>query len=88
MMKQFLVLPGMQTFQQGNFVDWADEFLQKNAATQNYSLGVSGGNEKTKGYISFNYTDENGQYRGDQYKLFATTMRLDHKVKKWITIGS
>jgi TonB-linked SusC/RagA family outer membrane protein len=76
-----------QTFKQGSFVDWADEFLRKNAATQNYSLGVSGGNEVTKGYISFNYTDENGQYRGDQYKLFTTSMRIDHKVKKWITIG-
>lgn len=77
-----------QTFQQGSFVDWADLFLRDNASTSNYSIGISGGNDKTKGYISFNYTDENGQYRGDQYKLFATTMRLDHQVKKWITIGT
>jgi hypothetical protein len=76
------------TFKKGQFVDWADVFLQKNAATQNYSLGVSGGNEATKGYISLNYTDEKGQYRGDEYKLFTTSMRIDHKVKKWITIGS
>ncbi len=76
------------TFQKGDFVDWADVFLQKNAATQNYSLGVSGGNDRTKGYISFNYTDEKGQYRGDQYKLFTTSMRVDHKVKQWISIGT
>jgi TonB-linked SusC/RagA family outer membrane protein len=76
------------TFQKGEFVDWADIFLQKNAATQNYSLGVSGGNDRTKGYISFNYTNEKGQYRGDDYKLFTTSMRIDHKVKQWITIGS
>ena len=77
-----------QTFKQGEFVDWADVFLQKNAATQNYSLSVAGGSDKTKGYISFNYTDEMGQYRGDQYKLFSTSMRLDHKVKNWITLGA
>src|SRR5262249_32944502 len=77
-----------QLFQQGQFVDWADVFLRDNAGTQNYSLSVSGGNEKTKGYISFNYTDENGQYRGDEYKLFSTTMRIDHQVRKFITIGS
>src|SRR5258705_2432201 len=58
-----------QIFKEGAFVDWADVFLRKNAATQNYSLGVSGGNDRTKGYISFNYTDEHGQYRGDDYKL-------------------
>src|SRR4029079_189645 len=27
------------------------------------------------------------QYRGDEYKLFTTSMRLDHKVKKWLTLG-
>lgn len=75
------------TLKEGNFVNWTDAFLRKNAATQNYSLGVSGGNDKTKGYISFNYTDENGQYTGDQYKLFTTSMRIEHKVKDWITMG-
>src|ERR1043165_4503722 len=43
-----------QAFQEGQFTDWAKLFLRKDAATQNYSLGVSGGNEVTKGYISFN----------------------------------
>lgn len=77
-----------QTFQEGKFVNWADEFLRKNVSTQNYSLSVAGGNSTTKGYISFNYTDENGQYRGDQYKLFSTNMRIDHKVRNWLTVGS
>jgi len=76
------------TYQEGKFVDWADLFLQKNSVTQNYSLSVAGGNEKTKGYVSFNYTKEKGQYRGDEYKLFATTMRLDHQAKKWLSIGT
>jgi TonB-linked SusC/RagA family outer membrane protein len=75
-------------FQQGNYVDWAKEFLQTSASTQNYSLSVSGGNEATKGYISFNYTDEKGQYKGDQFKLYSTNMRIEHNVKKWLSIGS
>lgn len=77
-----------QTFKEGNFVDWADVFLQKNAGTQNYSLGVSGGNNVTRGYLSVNYTDEKGQYRGDAYKLFSTSMRIDHKIKNWLTVGA
>jgi TonB-linked SusC/RagA family outer membrane protein len=75
-------------FKEGKFVNWADVFLQKSAATQNYSLSVSGGNDKTKGYVSFNYTDENGQYKGDDYKLYSTIIRVDHTPKKWVTIGS
>ena len=76
------------TFQEGKFVNWADEFLRKNSATQNYSLSVAGGNDKTKGYISLNYTNEIGQYRGDDYKLYATTMRIDHQARKWLAIGN
>lgn len=76
------------TFKEGQFVNWADLFLQKSAATQNYSLNVSGGNERTKGYVSFNYTDETGQYKGDRYELFSTSMRIDHEVRKWLSIGS
>ncbi|MES2775555.1 MAG: TonB-dependent receptor [Bacteroidota bacterium] len=76
------------TFQQGQFTDWADLFLRDNATTQNYSLSVAGGNDKTKAYISFNYTNEKGQYSGDDFKLFATTMRIDHQAKKWLTMGS
>ncbi len=75
-------------YKEGKFVNWTNEFLQKSASTQNYSLGVSGGNESTKGYISFNYTDEMGQYKGDEYKLYSTNMRVDHNVKKWLSIGS
>ena len=54
-------------FKDKSFIDWADLFLRDNAATQNYSLSVSGGNDVTKGYVSFNYSDENGLYEGDQY---------------------
>jgi TonB-linked SusC/RagA family outer membrane protein len=79
--------PRYNIFKEGSFVDWADVFLRDNAATQNYSLSVSGGNNVTKGYISFNFADENGQYIGDQYKLYTTSMRLDHKVRNWISIG-
>jgi TonB-linked SusC/RagA family outer membrane protein len=75
-------------FKEGQFVNWANEFMRRDAATQNYSLAVSGGNNVTKGYISANYTDENGQYRGDAYKLFTTNMRIDHKVKNWLTMGA
>ncbi len=75
-------------FKEGKYVDWVKEFMQTRASTQNYSLAVSGGNEATKGYISFNYIDERGQYKGDEYKLYSTNMRLDHNVKKWLTIGS
>lgn len=75
-------------YQQNQFVDWSNVFLRKNPSTQNYSLAVSGGTEKTKAYVSFNYQKENGQYTGDDYKNYSTNIRIDHKIKNWISIGA
>ncbi len=75
-------------YQSGQFVDWANTLLQKNPTTQNYSLAVSGGTEATKAYVSFNLQNETGQYRGDDYKQYSTSMHLDHKVKPWLSIGA
>ncbi|SMC39917.1 SusC/RagA family TonB-linked outer membrane protein [Pedobacter africanus] len=75
-------------FNEGNFVNWADVFMRDNAALQNYSLAASGGTDATKAYVSFNLNDEKGQYIGDDYKLYSTSMRLDHKIRKWLSIGA
>jgi TonB-linked SusC/RagA family outer membrane protein len=75
-------------YQQNQFVDWAKVLLQKNPSTQNYSLAASGGSENTKAYVSLNLQNETGQYRGDDYKQYSTSMRLDHKIKKWVSIGA
>jgi TonB-linked SusC/RagA family outer membrane protein len=75
-------------YQSGDFVNWAKTLLQKDPGTQNYSLAVSGGTEKTKAYASFNMQDEDGQYRGDNFKNYSTSIRIDHKIKDWISIGA
>ncbi|MBB5439046.1 TonB-linked SusC/RagA family outer membrane protein [Pedobacter sp. AK017] len=75
-------------FNEGNFVNWADIFMRDNAALQNYSLAASGGTDATKAYVSLNMNNEKGQYIGDDYKLYSTSMRLDHKIRKWLSIGA
>lgn len=75
-------------YQQNQFVDWAKVLLRKNPGTQNYSLAASGGNETTKAYVSFNLQNEAGQYNGDDYKQYSTSIRLDHRIKNWVSIGA
>lgn len=75
-------------YNQGDFVNWPDLFLRDNPTIHNYSLAVSGGTENTKAYVSFNLNDEKGQYIGDDYKLYSTSMRLDHRLKNWLSIGA
>lgn len=70
----------------GETVDWADALMQT-ATVQNYSLSVSGGTKKTQAYFSLNYSDENGQYTNDEYKLLSSTMRINHDVTNWVSAG-
>ena len=69
-----------------NSINWADALL-KTGITQNYSLSVSGGTEKTKAYFSLNFSDEEGQYANDNNKIYSTNIRIDHKLKNWLDVG-
>lgn len=73
-------------YKAGQSIDWADELL-KTGITQNYSVSVSGGTDKTKAYMSLNFTDENGQYSNDNYKVYSTNIRVDHQLKNWLAVG-
>lgn len=73
-------------YQKGQTVDWAKELL-KTGITQNYSVSLSGGTERTKAYMSLNYNGENGQYDNDNYKVYSTNIKVDHNVKKWLSVG-
>nr|MDE6557139.1 SusC/RagA family TonB-linked outer membrane protein [Duncaniella sp.] len=69
-----------------NSIDWTDALL-KTGVTQNYSISVSGGTEKTKAYFSLNFSDEQGQYSNDNNKIYSTNIRIDHKLRNWLDIG-
>ena len=70
----------------GQTIDWTDVILD-NALTQNYSLSMSGGTEKTQAYFSLNYNDANGQYKNNDYKVYSTSVRLSTKLNTWLTGG-
>lgn len=72
--------------QKGQYIDWAKELMQT-AITQNYSIAISGGTEKTKAYLSLNFSDENGQYRNDNYKVYSSNIRVEHQIRNWLSAG-
>ncbi len=73
-------------YKAGKTIDWLDEFL-KAGYIQNYSLSLTGGTERTKAYMSLNFSDEKGQYANDKYSLYSTNIRIDHNLNKYITAG-
>ncbi|SIT08570.1 SusC/RagA family TonB-linked outer membrane protein [Belliella pelovolcani] len=59
--------------------NWVRE-VTRSAPIQNYELSISGGNERTKYYISGNYFDQQGTVINSSYSRMSTRFNLDHKI--------
>ena len=67
--------------------DWQDE-LFRSAATQNYQLNFSGGNEKMTYLISGNYYNQEGVIRNSNFERFSGRVNLDRNVMDNFKIGT
>lgn len=72
--------------QNNQWVDWTDLMLH-NGFQQDYSISVTGGTEKTKGYFSFNFSDEDGMYKNQNNRIYSLRAKVDHQINKYISAG-
>jgi TonB-linked SusC/RagA family outer membrane protein len=66
--------------------NWQDEIF-RNAPTSNIELSASGGNDKTKFFISGNYYKEEGALIGADYSRLNSRLNLDHTLTDKINMG-
>jgi TonB-linked SusC/RagA family outer membrane protein len=66
--------------------DWY-KAVTRTGITQDYNVDITGGDEKTKFFISGGYYDETGIVIGKDLKRFSGRMNLENKVNQYITIG-
>lgn len=66
--------------------DWQDEVFST-AATQDYTISVSGGNDKTTQFFSVGYLDQDGIAPASGYKRYSAKMNIDSKVNNWMRAG-
>ncbi|MEO6327723.1 MAG: SusC/RagA family TonB-linked outer membrane protein, partial [Ginsengibacter sp.] len=64
-------------------IDWQDA-LYRNGLTQNYSVGIRGGSDKTQAAASFGYYDQKGIVLGSFFKRFTVGLNLDYQATKWL----
>ncbi|WP_257669393.1 SusC/RagA family TonB-linked outer membrane protein [Parapedobacter tibetensis] len=67
--------------------NWADELYAGNGLEQTYNLSVSGGNERSKFYVSGAYDRENGVMINNWFERFAVRANSDFKIGKMLKIG-
>ena len=66
--------------------DWQDESFRQ-AVTQNYQLGLTGGNEKDSYGIYVNHRNEEGLMRESYLKRYAGRFVFDSQIKDWLKVG-
>lgn len=85
----FLNKPGYsdeQIARLGKGYDWQNTVLQT-AATQNHSLSLSGGDEKSTYFISANYLDQKGVVLNSGFKRFVARVNYDREVLDGLKVG-
>ncbi|HSJ69998.1 MAG TPA: TonB-dependent receptor [Anditalea sp.] len=66
--------------------DWIDQ-VTRTAPIQNYEISLSGGNERTKYYLSGNYFDQQGTVINSRFNRMSTRFNLDHQVNERLSIS-
>ncbi|MFS4456174.1 SusC/RagA family TonB-linked outer membrane protein [Maribacter sp. 2304DJ31-5] len=66
--------------------DWQEEAFQ-NSYIRNINLSATGGDEKTKSFISGSYNDTDGIVRGNSLQRISLRANIDHKINDWLDVG-
>ncbi len=66
--------------------NWVDEGLRR-GGVQQYSLNVSGGDEKTRFIASGSYNDNKGIIVGNRFVRTSGRLGLDHSANSWLDVG-
>jgi TonB-linked SusC/RagA family outer membrane protein len=67
--------------------DWQHEAFQRAPFSQ-YDLNASGGNEKTRFFISGQYSDQKGIIVGNRYQRMNARFNIDHQATEKLTFGA
>lgn len=67
-------------------VDYIDAIM-RDAILQSHSISISGGENKTRYFISANYFDQEGIIKGSDYKRLSARINISSEVKEWLRTG-
>lgn len=67
--------------------NWADEAFQTGGINQ-YEISASGGDKKTRFFLSMNYSDQKGIIVGNEFKRASGRINLDHNISDKVSIGT
>ena len=76
-----------EAVQNNQYVDWVD-LLLRDGTQQSHNVSISGGNERTKAFISAGYFRETGLLRNDDFTRYTGRWNVEHKISNKIKVGT
>ena len=67
--------------------DWQDEMLNSAALRTEHNLGISGGSEDTRYFLSANYLDQEGSVITSNFERITTRLNVESNVTDWLQVG-
>ncbi|MCI5081155.1 MAG: SusC/RagA family TonB-linked outer membrane protein [Saprospiraceae bacterium] len=77
-----------QAFEAGEIFDYEEEIYGETGLISDTRLKISGGNSKTKFYVSGGYRTEDGIIKNTGFDRFSTRLNLNHKIADNLTLSS
>jgi TonB-linked SusC/RagA family outer membrane protein len=71
----------------GSNTDYQSEIFRP-APIQNYSLSVSGGNERITSFVSVNYFNQQGTIIGQEFERYSMRFNLDYQATDRLKVGT
>lgn len=68
--------------------DWQEAIKNKNAVTQDYSVRVSGGTDKTDYFASVSSTNDEGAFKYNYLDRLSGSFKINTKVNNWLKVGA
>ncbi len=66
--------------------NWQDQVLRR-AGFQQYDFNTSGGTDKTRFYLSGQYSKQKGIIVSNEYERIASRFNIDHQATDWLSFG-
>ncbi|SES97255.1 SusC/RagA family TonB-linked outer membrane protein [Hymenobacter actinosclerus] len=67
--------------------NWGDQAFRDHGAVSQYDVSVSGGDAKTRFYLSGTFNDQKGIIIGNRYRRGSLRLNLDHSISEKVKVG-
>lgn len=64
-----------------------DDVVFRPGIRQEYNMSAAGGSERTQGYLSLSYLNDEGYVANSGFSRIAVRGKVDHKVNNWLKAG-